>query len=207
MSAYAFFTLAATMCVLATACFAQKASSEDASAKAGAANAAKDTQVQFTTNKGTFTVRLFADKAPKTVANFLQYVNEGFYNGTIFHRVIPDFMIQGGGFTKEMNQKPVHAAVKNEAENGLKNKRGTLAMARTSDVDSATAQFFINTVDNPFLDHRSKSSAEYGYCVFGEVVSGMDVVDAIRRVPTRNAGMHQNVPADPVIIEEAHVIK
>lgn len=205
MSAYAFFTLAATMCLLASACFAQKASGENASAKA-TANTGKDATVQFTTNKGTFTVRLFADKAPKTVANFLQYVNEGFYNGTIFHRVIPDFMIQGGGFTKEMSQKPTHAPVKNEADNGLKNKRGTLAMARTSDVDSATAQFFINTVDNAFLDHRSKSSSEYGYCVFGEVVSGMDVIDAIRRVPTKNAGMHQNVPAEPVIIEEAHVV-
>ncbi len=152
-------------------------------------------------------MQLHPEKAPKTVANFLQYVNEGFYNGTIFHRVIPDFMIQGGGFTKEMSQKPTHAPVQNEAENGLKNKRGSIAMARTSDVNSATAQFFINTVDNPFLDFRGKNNAEYGYCVFGEVVSGMDVIDAIRRVPTKNAGMHQNVPAEAVIIEDAHVVK
>lgn len=154
------------------------------------------------TDLGEFTLRLFPDKAPVTVENFRQYVREGFYNGTIFHRVIPDFMIQGGGFTPEMTQKPTRAAIKNEAQNGLKNKRGSIAMARTSDINSATAQFFINTVDNAFLDNRGTGPAEYGYAVFGEVTKGMDVVDKIRKVSTGSKQGHQNVPQTPVVIQE-----
>lgn len=155
--------------------------------------------VTLKTGKGTVTLKLFADKAPLTVANFLKYVDEGFYNGTIFHRVIEGFMIQGGGFTKDMKQKATRPPVRNEAKNGLKNRRGTIAMARTSVVDSATAQFFINTVDNGFLDYRTPDPQGFGYCVFGEVVSGMDAVDAIRKVKTGA----QDVPLETIEILEA----
>ena len=154
------------------------------------------------TSKGDIKVELFEKEAPNTVKNFLQYVDDKFYNGTIFHRVIQGFMIQGGGFTKEFSQKPTRAPVKNEAANGLKNKRGTLAMARTSDVDSATAQFFINVVDNDFLDFRAPNAQGFGYCVFGKVTEGLDVVDAIRSVKTGNRGMFQDVPADAIEILE-----
>ncbi|MBQ7252424.1 MAG: peptidyl-prolyl cis-trans isomerase [Kiritimatiellae bacterium] len=157
-------------------------------------------KVLVKTTKGDFTVALDAAKAPLTVANFLAYVDEGFYAGTIFHRVIDGFMIQGGGFTRDMQQKPTHAPVKNEAANGLKNKRGTIAMARTSVVDSATAQFFINVVDNGFLDFRAPTLQGFGYCVFGEVVDGMDAVDAIRAVRTGRAGYMTDVPVEPVEI-------
>ena len=136
------------------------------------------------TTLGDITIKLFPDKAPVTVANFLAYVDSGHYNGTVFHRVIDGFMIQGGGFNRYMLQKPTQAPIKNEAANGLQNKRGTIAMARTSVVDSATSQFFINVVDNFFLDFRAPTPQAYGYCVFGEVVEGMDVVDAIKSVPT-----------------------
>ena len=159
------------------------------------------------TSKGDIKVELFADKAPNTVKNFLQYVDDGHYNGTIFHRVISGFMIQGGGFTKEFTQKPTRAPVKNEAANGLKNTRGTLAMARTSDVDSATAQFFINVVDNDFLDFRAPNPQGFGYCVFGKVTEGMDVVDAIRSVKTGSRGMFQDVPVETVEIIEAAQVK
>ena len=155
------------------------------------------------TDKGDIEVELFADKAPETVANFLRYVDDGFYNGTIFHRVIRDFMVQGGGFTADMQQKPTRGPVKNEAANGLLNTRGTLAMARTQDPHSATAQFFINTVDNGFLNYQSPDVRGYGYCVFGRVVKGLDVVDAIRGVRTGNRGFHQDVPVEPVTIREA----
>lgn len=155
------------------------------------------------TSKGDIQVELYPDKAPDTVANFLKYVDDGFYNGTIFHRVIGNFMIQGGGFTKDMQQKPTRAPVKNEAANGLKNTRGTLAMARTGDPHSATAQFFINVVDNGFLNHTSPDPRGYGYCVFGKVVSGLDVVDAIRGVATGNRGMFQDVPVESVEIISA----
>jgi peptidyl-prolyl cis-trans isomerase B (cyclophilin B) len=155
------------------------------------------------TTKGDIQVELYPDKAPDTVANFLKYVDDGFYNGTIFHRVIGNFMIQGGGFTKDMQQKPTRAPVKNEAANGLKNTRGTLAMARTGDPHSATAQFFINVVDNGFLNHTSPDPRGYGYCVFGKVVSGLDVVDAIRGVATGNRGMFQDVPVESVEIISA----
>ena len=162
--------------------------------------------IKFTTNHGTFTLELFADKAPKTVENFLNYVNAGFYDGTIFHRVIGNFMIQGGGFTPEMAQKKTNAPVENEAANGLSNKRGTIAMARTNDPHSATAQFFINVVDNNFLDFKAPNAQGFGYCVFGEVTGGMDVIDSIKAVETGNHGFHQNVPVDAVIIEKVEVI-
>lgn len=159
--------------------------------------------VKLETNFGTIKINLFTKEAPITTENFLKYVDEGFYNGTIFHRVIENFMIQGGGFDEKMKQKKVHAPIKNEATNGLKNKRGTLAMARTNEVDSATAQFFINVVDNPFLDHRAPSPSAYGYAVFGEVVEGMDVVDKIKSVPTVSVHYHQDVPETPVVIQSA----
>lgn len=155
------------------------------------------------TSKGDITIELFTKEAPDTVANFLAYVDSGFYKGTIFHRVMDGFMIQGGGFTKDMNQKATRAPIKNEAANGLKNSRGTLAMARTSDPNSATAQFFINVVNNDFLDFRSPDPRGIGYCVFAKVVSGMDVVDAIKGVATGDRGMHQNVPVEPVEILDA----
>jgi cyclophilin family peptidyl-prolyl cis-trans isomerase len=154
--------------------------------------------VKIKTSKGDIKVRLFADKAPLTVANFLAYVDEGFYNGTIFHRVIETFMIQGGGFTKDMKQKKTRPPVSNEAKNGLKNKRGTLAMARTNVVDSATAQFFVNVVDNAFLDFKSDDPQGYGYCVFGEVISGLETVDAVRKVKTGQ----QDVPRETIEILE-----
>ena len=164
------------------------------------------TQVQLTTNHGIITLALNEEKAPKTVANFKSYVEAGHYNGTIFHRVIKNFMIQGGGMEPSMNQKATQAPIENEAANGLKNKRGSIAMARTSDPHSATAQFFINTVDNDFLDFKSPSGQGWGYCVFGEVVEGMDVVDKIRAVRTGNKGFHQDVPVDDVIIEKAEIV-
>ena len=164
--------------------------------------------VQFETSMGVIKAELYPDKAPITVKNFLTYVREGYYDGLVFHRVIRDFMIQGGGFTKEMKEKGAkHPAIKNEADNGLKNDRGTLAMARTSVVDSATAQFFINTVNNDFLNHRAKSPQGYGYAVFGKVIEGIDVVDKIRAVPTASSGMHQDVPKQPVVILKATVVE
>jgi cyclophilin family peptidyl-prolyl cis-trans isomerase len=153
------------------------------------------------TSKGTLKIELDQAKAPKSVANFLAYVDEGFYNGTIFHRVIPDFMVQGGGFTPDMKQKAAHDPVANEAGNGLKNMRGTLAMARTSVVDSATAQFFINVTDNAFLNHRDDSASGFGYAVFGKVIDGMDIVDKIKSVKTTSSGQYDNVPAEAVIIK------
>lgn len=161
--------------------------------------------IKLTTNHGVITLELDAEKAPKTVANFIAYVAAGQYDGTIFHRVIDGFMIQGGGFVPGMNQKPVNAPIENEAKNGLKNERYTVAMARTSDPHSATAQFFINVGDNDFLDH-DKCQDGWGYCVFGRVTEGQDVVDAIKSVKTRTVGFHQNVPAENVIIERAEVV-
>jgi len=155
------------------------------------------------TNKGDITLELDAANAPATVANFLQYVRDGHFDNTVFHRVIDGFMIQGGGMEPGMKQKAVRAPIANEAGNGLKNKRYTVAMARTSDPHSATAQFFINVSDNDFLDHTSPSAQGWGYCVFGKVVAGQDVVDAIKGVPTVNRGMHQNVPRDDVVITSA----
>lgn len=152
------------------------------------------------TSKGDIKIKLFKDKSPVTVENFLKYVDSGHYENTIFHRVIGNFMIQGGGFTSDMQQKPTMAPIKNEAQNGLANKRGTLAMARTSVINSATSQFFINVVDNDFLNFSSPDAQGFGYCVFGEVIEGMDVVDAIRSVQTGRKGPHADVPNDPVEI-------
>jgi len=172
-------------------------------------NNMSDTQskVKLTTSLGEIIIQLNTEKAPVSSANFLTYVNEGFYNGTIFHRVIPDFMAQGGGFDTGFNQKAVHAPIKNEANNGLTNRRGTLAMARTNDPNSATAQFFINLKDNSFLNHTSQTSSGWGYAVFGEVIQGMDVVDAMAKQATGNRGGHQDVPKTDIVIEKAEVIK
>jgi peptidyl-prolyl cis-trans isomerase A (cyclophilin A) len=164
-------------------------------------------KVKFQTSLGNFTLELYPDKAPKTVENFLQYVRDKQYNGTIFHRVIPGFMIQGGGFDATMKEKPTRPAIPNEANNGLKNERGSIAMARTSVPDSATAQFFINTVDNGFLNYSAPTPQGWGYAVFGKVISGMETIDKIRAVPTANAGMFQNVPQTPVIINSATLEK
>jgi len=164
-------------------------------------------QVKLQTNHGDITIQLDAAKAPETVANFIRYVESGFYDGTIFHRVIENFMIQGGGFDASFKQKKTEAPIDNEADNGLSNKRGTVAMARTGDPHSATAQFFINTKDNDFLDYRGKSTQDWGYAVFGEVIEGMEVVDAIRKVKTTMRGAHQDVPADNVVIEKAILLK
>ena len=158
------------------------------------------TKVVIETSKGTMEAELWEDKAPKTVANFLRYVDEKFYDGTVFHRVIPGFMIQGGGFTKAMDQKPTKAPIKNEASNGLANKRGTIAMARTMVVDSATSQFFVNHADNAFLDFKAPTAQGFGYCVFGKLTSGLDVLDAIAKVPTSTVSWYENVPATPVVI-------
>jgi len=161
---------------------------------------AADPRVELKTNRGVVVLELYPEKAPKTVANFLQYVKDGHFNGTVFHRVIDGFMIQGGGFDKDMRQKPTRAPVPNEAANQLRNDYGTIAMARTSDPHSATAQFFINVKDNDFLNHGGR---DFGYAVFGRVVSGMDVVDKIAGVPTASRGPYQNVPKTPVVIESA----
>lgn len=163
--------------------------------------------VKLHTNKGDMLIELDADKAPKTVENFLTYVKEGFYDGTIFHRVINNFMIQGGGFEPGMKQKQTHAPIENEANNGLKNGRYTLAMARTADPHSATAQFFINVANNDFLNFTAPTSNGWGYAVFGRVIEGTDVVDEIKKVKTGNKGFHQDVPVEDVIIESATLVE
>ena len=170
---------------------------------AGAALAANP-KVNLQTNKGLIVIELYPDQAPQSVANFLAYVDAGFYDGTIFHRVIPDFMIQGGGFTADLEKKETRAPIPNEADNGLKNERGTLAMARTNDPNSATAQFFINHKDNAFLDHSGKTPRGWGYAVFGRVTDGMSVVDAIATTPTGAKGMFpKDVPLETIVIEKA----
>ncbi|MDC7716082.1 peptidylprolyl isomerase [Vogesella sp. DC21W] len=161
--------------------------------------------IKLTTNHGDIVLELFADKAPKTAANFEQYVIDGHYDGTIFHRVINGFMIQGGGFTADMQQKDTRDTIENEANNGLSNKTYTIAMARTPDPHSASAQFFINVSDNDFLDFRSETMQGWGYCVFGQVVQGQDVVDRIKTVATGRKGGHQDVPSEAVIIEKAEI--
>ena len=165
---------------------------------------AANPQVEMKTNQGTIVLELDAAKAPVTVANFVQYVKEGFYNGTIFHRVIDGFMIQGGGFEPGMKEKSTHSPIQNEAKNGLKNATGTIAMARTNNPNSATAQFFINLVDNRMLDYPNPDGA--GYAVFGKVTQGMEVVQKIAKVRTGNAGFHQNVPATPIVIESVTLL-
>jgi peptidyl-prolyl cis-trans isomerase B (cyclophilin B) len=160
-------------------------------------------KIKLTTSMGPITLELDEAKAPVSAQNFAKYVDSGHYNGTIFHRVIDGFMIQGGGFSKDMRQKPVEAPIKNEAQNGLKNDKYTVAMARTPDPNSATAQFFINVKDNDFLNYTAPTQQGWGYAVFGKVVEGKDVVDKIAKVATGNAGMHQNVPTAAVVIEKA----
>jgi len=160
--------------------------------------------VVMKTSLGEIKIEVFADEAPVTVANFLQYVDDGFYDGTIFHRVIAGFMLQGGGMTDNLAKKPTRDPIKNEADNGLKNERGALSMARTSDVNSATSQFFINLVDNAFLDHGTR---DFGYAVFAKVTEGMDVVDKIGAVKTGNKSGYQDVPVEPVVIESARQVE
>jgi len=188
--------VAAMLFLTTTNCLAQESIMSD-----------PNTKVRLTTTLGEITIRLNAEKAPISSENFLTYVKEGFYNGTIFHRIIPGFMAQGGGFDTDFNQKAVHPPIKNEADNGLANSRGTLAMARTPDPNSATAQFFINYKDNSFLNYTSPTPNGWGYAVFGEVIEGMDVVDAMAKEPTGNRGMHQDVPKTDIVIEKAEIIE
>lgn len=164
------------------------------------------TKVTMETSVGTITLELDGEKAPETVKNFVKYAKDGFYDGTIFHRVIDGFMIQGGGFTRDMNQKVTREPIRNEAMNGLRNRRGTIAMARTMVPDSATSQFFINLVDNDFLDFTAPTAQGYGYAVFGEVTDGMEVVDAIAKVKTGFAGPHQNVPEEAIVIRKVTIL-
>lgn len=186
----------AVLCVLLALPLAQSAA---------AANDAHGPQVRLETTLGNIVIELQPDQAPRSAANFLDYVNSGFYDGTVFHRVISGFMIQGGGMTPELKEKPTHAPIPNEGKNGLKNVRGAIAMARTSDPDSATSQFFIDVVDNPALDYPGRDG--HGYAVFGHVVAGMDVVDKIRNVETGSFQMYQDVPKTPVLIKAARVVK
>jgi len=165
----------------------------------------KNPIVVMETSEGTIEIELYQDKAPISTENFLNYVNEGYYDGLIFHRVISNFMIQGGGFSQDMQQKETKAPIKNEAGNGLTNDRYTLAMARTNVVDSATSQFFINTENNVFLNHKDNSAQGYGYAVFGKVIKGTEVVEAIKLVQTHSAGPYDDVPVEPVVIEKAYV--
>lgn len=169
-------------------------------------NAADTTTVKMQTSKGTITLELYPDKAPITVENFLGYVRDGFYDGTVFHRVIPGFMIQGGGFGPDMSEKPTRSPIQNEANNGLKNDAGTIAMARTPNPHSASSQFFINLKDNDFLNFTAETQQGWGYAVFGKVTDGMDVVNAIATVSTGSRGAHQDVPVEPVIIEKVKIV-
>lgn len=168
-------------------------------------NTTQNPTVKIETSKGDIVVELYADKAPKTVENFLAYVKDGFFDGTIFHRVIPNFMIQGGGFTEDMQEKPNKDAIENEADNGLKNEVGTLAMARTSNPHSATSQFFINVKDNDFLNFSGQTQQGWGYCVFGKITEGMDVVQAMEKVETGNSGMHQDVPKEAITMTKVSI--
>lgn len=174
--------------------------------KSASAVPAGNPRVSLDTTKGRIVIELYPDKAPKTVKNFLDYVRAGFYNGTIFHRVIPGFMVQGGGFKPDMTEKPTRPSIPNEADNGLQNQRGTLAMARTSDPNSAASEFFINVANNTPLNFRSKTAEGWGYAVFGNVVEGMDVVDAIVQVPTTTKGPYENVPVQPVLLQKASIL-
>lgn len=164
-------------------------------------------KVQLTTSQGVITLELNTEKAPNTSANFVEYVKSGFYDGLIFHRVINGFMVQGGGFEPGMKQRPTGSPIENEANNGLKNTTGTVAMARTMDPHSATAQFFINVADNSFLDFRAETTDGWGYAVFGEVVEGMDVVNRIKALPTTFKGGHQDVPTEDIVIEKAELVE
>jgi cyclophilin family peptidyl-prolyl cis-trans isomerase len=195
--------VAGMVIVLATAAVAAEQKGDTPVATTGSGNPV----VLMKTSQGDIKIELDKAKAPVTVENFLVYVNDKFYDGTIYHRVIPAFMIQGGGFDKDMNQKKAKAPIKNEAGNGLKNLNGTIAMARTSDPNSATAQFFINTKDNAFLDHRNETPQGYGYAVFGKVIEGQDVVKKIEQVQTTTKAPHENVPVTPVVIESVRVVQ
>ena len=175
-------------------------------AASAAEPAAGNPTVQFETSKGAFTIELFASEAPLSTANFLEYVRSGFYDGTIFHRIVPGFVIQGGGFTADMVQKDTRAPIKNEADNGLPNLRGTLSMARRQEPDSASSQFFVNLTDNAFLNHQAPTTSGWGYAVFGRVIAGMDVIDAIAQSPTGVAGGMPDVPLTPVTVQSARVI-
>lgn len=166
---------------------------------------AKNPKITMQTNKGTFVMELYPDKAPKTVSNFLAYAKEGFFEGTVFHRVIPGFMVQGGGFTEEMQQKPTKEQIEIESDNGLKNDLGTIAMARTNDPNSATAQFFVNVQNNDFLNYSAPTAQGYGYTVFGKVIDGMDVIHAIEKVTTGNHGGQSDVPTEAIVIEKVTV--
>ncbi len=198
-----FSLVCATTLVLGLSGLAQATSSTTTQGK----SMSSTPRVKLQTNQGEMIIELDAEKAPKTVENFLTYVREGFYDGTIFHRVINNFMVQGGGFDADMKQKQTHAPVDNEADNKLKNDVYTLAMARTSDPHSATAQFFINTANNDFLNFTSPTPNGWGYAVFGKVVEGTDVVDKIKSVKTGNKGFHQDVPAEDVVIEHASIVE
>jgi cyclophilin family peptidyl-prolyl cis-trans isomerase len=205
-------TLFKSLLMLAAVFFLTLVSAEKTASNTAAAEKATKAPpvyVKLVTNKGDILLELYPDKAPKTVANFVQYVNDGFYNGTIFHRVIPNFMIQGGGFDRDLMRKPTRAPIQNEAANGLKNLRGTIAMARTGDPHSATAQFFINVQDNPALDYTGpQNSRTWGYAVFGKVVDGMDTVDTIRFQPTEARGpFRRDVPVKDMIIKQAMVVE
>lgn len=167
----------------------------------------RNPMVKLTTNMGDITIELFQDKAPESVANFLAYVKDGFYAGTVFHRVIPGFMVQGGGMNKDLHPKPTKDPIRNEADNGLKNQKYTLAMARTPDPHSASSQFFINVADNDFLNFAAKTPDGWGYAVFGKVTEGQDVVDKIAAVPTGRKGFHEDVPKEPVLIEKAEIVE
>ncbi len=200
--------LPALLAISVSACAAQKEPKTEATAPAQPTTASSSMpRVTLNTSMGNIVVELNPEKAPLSSANFIEYVNSGHYNGTIFHRVIDNFMIQGGGFDANMQQKPTRAPIQNEANNGLKNTRGTIAMARTSDPQSASAQFFINVKDNDFLNYSSPTQQGWGYTVFGQVVEGMDVVDKIKVVQTSNAGGNQNVPTTPIVIQQAVLLK
>ena len=186
---------------------AQAAPPSTSTPKQGVTSMSTNPRVKMTTSLGDIVITLDAAKAPKTVANFLAYVNDGFYNGTVFHRVIDGFMVQGGGFEPGLKQKSTKANVENEANNGLKNNKYTLAMARTSDPHSATAQFFINVANNDFLNHTAPTAQGWGYAVFGEVTEGTDIVDKMKAVPTANSGFHQNVPTTDLLITKAVVLE
>nr|WP_245150704.1 peptidylprolyl isomerase [Pollutimonas harenae] len=206
-------TFSSTLRVFSIACATSLALCLGSAAQAASSNSTEGTsmstnpRVSLQTSQGVILIELNAEKAPKTVESFLTYVKEGFYDGTVFHRVINNFMVQGGGFDADMKQKQTHAPVENEANNGLKNDRYTLAMARTSDPHSATAQFFINVADNDFLNFTSPTPNGWGYAVFGKVVEGTEVVDQIKAVKTGNKGFHQDVPLENVIIEKATVVE
>lgn len=186
---------------------AQTGNSSNSTTQTGTQHMSTQPRVKMETSMGDFVLTLDAEKAPKSTENFLTYVKDGFYNGTIFHRVIDGFMIQGGGFEPGLKQKPTHAPIDNEANNGLKNDKYTIAMARTSDPHSATAQFFVNVANNDFLNFTAPTPNGWGYAVFGKVTEGTDTIDKIKGVKTGNSGFHQNVPAEDVVINKAEIIE